>query len=193
MKKPISLSLLFLAACGPLPPDPLEFLYDFERTKFKTTRMRSFDSSSWIVPTGLKTYLFDGQNLSIDHQNYNETGVNPCYNDAVYEYKSYDYDSFVKALDSGGILTEEEQEQGGSYYDIFEPYKNEVENTSGDDEEKAEVIRFYFIGELDADNTNISCNVNYEQTYYYQINFYRDGDLEFFDHNRKILFLAKPQ
>lgn len=193
MKRLIVFAPLFLISCGSEQVDPKEFLYKFENTRFKTTKFRSFTSQSFILPSGIKSFEFTEEELFIGHQSYSENGVNLCWGDVAYTIEGYDYDKFVELLNEDELLEEEESEGPNSGYDVFDPYKDDpIQADTGSEDEKVEVVRYYFKGQISEKELNSACNLQYEQQIYFQVNFYRDGDMEFLDHNRKLFFFNRP-
>lgn len=185
------LLILTLFSCSIEDPnEEEEFKYNLQFTTFKTRHFKSFDSEAKYAVFGLQSYYFDTNELTIDHSNYSEQGISVCTGDVNYTYTEYEYDQFYEAIDNDGLI-EEEQDFGSDYYDVFSDIPTD-EDEIDKDEKRAEVIRKYFIGTIEEDSLNPSCPLTFEDTFYFQINLFRDGDLEFYNHNRKIMYFARP-
>lgn len=184
---------LVVCGCGAPPEDPNQFEYSLVGTTFKVIKLKG-QEDNYFKPQGTKTFLIETQTLTIEHQNYLERQGYPCYGVVKYDFLQYDYDSFLKELNRRGILDSDEEESSTGY-DIFTPYDDPTANDFGQDSgsvEAIEVQKVYFIGDLSESTINAGCTDSYEKEHYFHVNFYKNGDMEYFDYNRKLIFFNRP-
>lgn len=186
------LTLTVFISCGPLPEDPNAFDYPLMNTKFRVIKLRG-QEDNYFKPQGTKTIIIDIDSVTIDHQNYLERQGYPCHGTIKYSILQYDYESFTKELNRLGLLETEEESSTG--YDIFTPYDDPDAGAFGQGDttvEAIEVQKAYFIGEEIENSLNAACQDNYEKDHYFHVNFYKNGDMEYFDYNRKLVLFNRP-
>lgn len=186
---------LFLSGACSLenPENAKKFEYNFEGTTFRQIKFRAIaNETAYRFQQGIRTIKFVPNEYQSMMNGYLESGLIPCYGTIKGTPQAMDRDSFLAEVNGEDPVDNSAPDTGG-YYDVFDPYNDGVVESGEVDDNKVDVVQYYFVITVTNKGTSPGCPIITDTKLYYQYLFYQNGDLVMRDYNREIEFFLRPQ